>query len=1129
MLYDYIELFDIISLSETKCKKGVPIPNYTCFDLGAEDIQNQKKGNKRLPGTHGLTVYIKDNLATKCKLINDDDFRSNNVIWVNIANNFVIGAVYLPHERSDHHHVDVFDDLISDIGLVQNYDLPILMMGDFNSRTGEQNDINILDHSDILDNYKFPNILNILEKANIPLERKNNDKKSNNNGTKLINMCKNTETCIVNGRIGHDKGIGNFTFNDTSTIDYAICSPDLLPCIIDFKVDIFDPLLSDKHNPICLTLNTKKEIKQPINSTNKNLVSNDNIVRCNWEIEKSGEYEKSFDIDKINSFTEKVFKINPNDITHSTLDCIAKDLKDILLEPAKITGMHKEVKIRANNIRNRKSKPWFNKSCKISMKNYKRCKKTLRRTSNENEKLKLKSLGKEHRKLTRKVRRKYYIDLNSKLKALRTKNPGEYWRILNQGKNKVKTGNISLTNLQQHFTLLSADKKDKKEPLQIPQNQQTNKTLNKPFTIEELCSHIKKLKNNKTPGIDNILNEFIKHCPKELHPAIVRLFNIILESGKVPSEWTVGIIKALYKNKGDIEDANNYRGITLLSCLGKLFTSIINTRLYDYVTKENLLGNEQVGFRPKHSTLDHIFALHVISHYYISQGKRLYCAFVDYSKAFDFIDRSYLWQKLLNSNINGKIFNVIKNMYENAKSHVSANNNLSDPFPCQVGVRQGENLSPLLFAMFLNDFKTFLKTKYTGLKKLSESILTELNTYLKIFCLLYADDTILLAESPVQLLKALDALNIYCNKWELKVNVDKTKIMIFSKGKVTKHKSFKFGADEIEVVYDYIYLGTKFNYNGKFEVAMAKQKLKAEKAKYSLLAKSKQLNLTAETFIDLLEKLVVPVLLYGSEIWGYENPKPLQIMLNHTMRRYLRLHKSTSTCMLIGELGLKEVSEYIENRMLNFWYKIATGEENKISTILYKWTYALYKQNLYKSPWLHQIKRSLDLMGESHLFDNVLNTPGPEWFKCYTKERLNNIYRQKWSSDVANNSTCLSYRIMTQDKQLQKYFKLPRKYMHAICQFKCANSKIPVIMGRYTNKPIDDRSCTLCDSNVLGDEFHYLFQCSKFHDERIIYINRYYFNFPNVPKMISLFNESSNKELLKLAKFIYIIMEEFKN
>ena len=332
----------------------------------------------------------------------------------------------------------------------------------------------------------------------------------------------------------------------------------------------------------------------------------------------------------------------------------------------------------------------------------------------------------------------------------------------------------------------------------------------------------------------------------------------------MPSEWTVGIIKALYKGKGDIQDANNYRGITLLSCLGKLFTSIINSRLYNYVTSENILGSEQVGFRPKHSTLDHIFALHVISHYYISQGKQLFCAFVDYSKAFDFIDRAYLWHKLLDTGINGKIFNLIRNMYENAKSHVSANSQLSDPFPCQVGVRQGENLSPLLFAMFLNDFKSFLKEKYNGLKKLSESILKELNIYLKIFCLLYADDTIILAESPFQLLKALDALNLYCNKWGLKVNVDKTKVMIFSKGKVTKYKSFKFGLHNIEVVYDYVYLGTKFNHYGRFYVAMAKQKFKADKAKYSLLAKAREINMTVDTFVDLLEKLVVPVLLYGS-------------------------------------------------------------------------------------------------------------------------------------------------------------------------------------------------------------------------------------------------------------------------
>ena len=121
------------------------------------------------------------------------------------------------------------------------------------------------------------------------------------------------------------------------------------------------------------------------------------------------------------------------------------------------------------------------------------------------------------------------------------------------------------------------------------------------------------------------------------------------------------------------------------------------------------------------------------------------------------------------------------------------------------------------------------------------------------------------------------------------------------------------------------------------------------------MTKARQLNLSVETVVELLEKLVIPILLYGSEIWGYANPKQLQVMLNHTLRRFLRVHKTTPTCMLIGEVGLNEVSQYIENRMLNFWYKIATGEENKITTILYKWLTVLYNQSIYKSPWIYKI------------------------------------------------------------------------------------------------------------------------------------------------------------------------------
>lgn len=99
---------------------------------------------------------------------------------------------------------------------------------------------------------------------------------------------------------------------------------------------------------------------------------------------------------------------------------------------------------------------------------------------------------------------------------------------------------------------------------------------------------------------------------------IVKLFNIVFESGIVPSEWTIGLIHPLYKKKGNPTDPNNYRGITLLSCLGKLFTAVLNERLTSYLEDNELLGEEQAGFRNGHSTLDHIFVLHSVIDLHLS-------------------------------------------------------------------------------------------------------------------------------------------------------------------------------------------------------------------------------------------------------------------------------------------------------------------------------------------------------------------------------------------------------------------------------------------------------------------------------------------------------------------------------
>ena len=133
----------------------------------------------------------------------------------------------------------------------------------------------------------------------------------------------------------------------------------------------------------------------------------------------------------------------------------------------------------------------------------------------------------------------------------------------------------------------------------------------------------------------------------------------MLKYGITPKAWSLGIIKPIYKNKGSPSDPNNYRGITLLSCVGKLFTALINKRLYNWYEQNNILGEEQAGFRSGYSTTDHIFVLNCIIQHYLTKRKKLFCAFVDFKKAFDTINRTKMWQKVINSGANGNILKVV--------------------------------------------------------------------------------------------------------------------------------------------------------------------------------------------------------------------------------------------------------------------------------------------------------------------------------------------------------------------------------------------------------------------------------------------------------------------------------------
>ena len=336
-----------------------------------------------------------------------------------------------------------------------------------------------------------------------------------------------------------------------------------------------------------------------------------------------------------------------------------------------------------------------------------------------------------------------------------------------------------------------------------------NEEINTQITETEIYTAIKNLKNNKSSGPDKILNEHIKYTADLMMPVYIQLFNLIFDTGLIPETWTLGNILPIYKNKGDKNKPENYRPITLLSCFGKLFTAVINYRLNKYAEEVDLIDPCQAGFRKGYSTAENIFIINSLIDLLKAQGKKLYCTFIDFKQAFDKVWRQGLWIKMLKHKINGKCYQVIQNMYDNIKSKISTYEGSTAYFPCFSGVRQGENLSPYLFNLYLNDLERYLD--FNGAQGIPcETLDDQLHVYLKIFILLYADDTVVLSDNRNDLQEALNVFEQYCEEWKLTVNIEKTKVLIFANGRLSKQDKFYFKGKLLEIVNEYKYLGIFF-------------------------------------------------------------------------------------------------------------------------------------------------------------------------------------------------------------------------------------------------------------------------------------------------------------------------------
>ena len=279
----------------------------------------------------------------------------------------------------------------------------------------------------------------------------------------------------------------------------------------------------------------------------------------------------------------------------------------------------------------------------------------------------------------------------------------------------------------------------------------------------EINKAIRELKNNKAPGPDKIENEKIKMFEEALNSPIKKIFNKILETEEVPKQWKNTEIIIIYK-KGNRQDPQNYRPISLSPSLSKLFTKIIKNRIYNSLDHNQPV--EQARFRKNFSTIDHIHTINQIIEKANEYQIKINMLFIDYCKAFDTIKHEAIWEALENQGVQNKIINIIKNLYTDAKAYLKLDRKGRE-FKINRGVRQGDPLSPNLFNSVLEE--VFRKTNWDKYGLVIDG--KKLNN------LRFADDVILISESSEEIQKMTEELRKASQKVGLEINKEKTKFM----------------------------------------------------------------------------------------------------------------------------------------------------------------------------------------------------------------------------------------------------------------------------------------------------------------------------------------------------------------
>ena len=619
---------------------------------------------------------------------------------------------------------------------------------------------------------------------------------------------------------------------------------------------------------------------------------------------------------------------------------------------------------------------------------------------------------------------------------------------------------------------------------------------NRPFDLSELEKICSRMKNNKSVGPDMIPNEVLKH--EGLRHLLLDFMNMCFTRNLIPSIWRDSIISPIPKSSTkDPCVPLNYRGISLLSCLYKMYTSLLNSRLTDYIESNDLLVDEQNGFRSKRSCQDHIYSLSSVIRNRKSCKLDTYCAFVDFKKAFDWVPRDLLLFKLATSfNVHGKLFNTLSTIYETSTAKIRLNGLYTESFGVTSGVKQGDIISPTLFSMYLNDLATGIKDLDCGV---------EIDEF-KLAILLYADDIVLIAPNEESLQSMLTYVSDWCKKWRMAVNIDKTNVVHFrSQDSNITQFDFFLGNDVVKIVSHYKYLGVIFDEFLLFDVCSSTLADSAVRALGSIRTKLKSLKECGyNSFNTLFNSGVLSIADYGAGIWGTKTFDKSEQVSYRAARYFLGVHRFAPTEALLGDMGWVTAKTRHKLLALKYWNRLCKLYNNRITRRVFDWDRSHSNK---RGTWSYFVKHIMIDIGIDFVFECAA-----ECDIVFAEFSLAESDVDTWNENRYKSDKLRYYNLYKCDKEQEDYLNLNiSKYQRSLlAQFRCGILPLEIEVGRYRNEELSNRICRLC-SSAIEDEIHFLCECPKYNDLR----NNLY---TNASKYNPLFIHKDNFE-----KFVYLM------